>query len=184
MSETPSTYTPGYQRYKLMMIGYGFVLCLLGLSQIATPLRLIFFGQRARAEAVSVIKTKAGLPDQILTTDYQILEKQEPHDRSYLFWNEFQFHLPDGERIAVRCPVGSQIKPLYPLIDSDGLPTSDLIYYDPAHPQSITFPLIISTWFAPGVLLIAGFVAMIIGATLYYWASKPIELPHLPPRNP
>ena len=93
----------------------------------------------------------------------------------------FSFHTADGKIETVRAPVGSQLKPLYSLLDADGLPTTDLIYYDPAHPDTVVFPLIISTWFAPGVLVIIGLIYIIIGSFLFYWANKPIELPHITP---
>lgn len=175
----PGHYVPGHAKRKLLMIAYGAVLFLFGLSQIWTPLCLVAFGKRAKAEAVAVIKSKEGLPDVVLTDDAQVQAKLEPHDRSYVFWNEFRFHTEKGEIVEVRAPVGSQLKPLYTLTDPDGLPTTDLIYYNPEQPKKVVFPLIISTWFASGVLIVAGLVCMIIGSTLYYWAKKPIELPHI-----
>jgi len=80
---------------------------------------------------------------------------------------------------VVRAPAGSLLKPLYPLLDEDGLPTTDLVWFDPAHPEIATFPRMISVWFAPGTLLFIGFLAMLIGSVLLYWADKPIVLPHL-----
>ena len=179
-STSPGTYTPGRAWRKLMMVPVGFLLIVIGITQLWQPLRLMAFGKKTRAEAVSVIKTKPGLPDQILTDDVQITARLEPHDRSYIFWNEFSFRTADDKVENVRAPVGSQLKPLYPLLDPDGLPTTDLVYYDPAHPNTVVFPLIISTWFAPGVLVIIGLIYIIIGSVLFYWARKPIELPHIP----
>lgn len=175
----PGHYVPGHAKRKLLMIAYGTALFLFGLSQIWTPLLLVTFGKRAKAEAIAVIKTKEGVPDLTLTDDAQIANKLEPHDRSYIFWNEFRFHTDSGQPIDVRAPVGSQLKPLYNLTDADGLPTTDLVYYDVAHPSKAVFPMIVSTWFAPGVLIVAGLGCMIIGSTLYYWAKRPIELPHI-----
>jgi len=90
----------------------------------------------------------------------------------------------DEQLVKVRAPVGSQLKPLYTLLDSDGLPTTDLIFYDPAHPDTVVFPFIISTWFAPGVLVIIGLAYIMIGSVLYHWAGKPIKLPHIPQPTP
>jgi len=175
-----ATYTPGYAAMKMVMIGLGLVLFGAGLSQMWTPLRLLAFGNRVVAEATTVTKVKAGVPDVILTDDPQIQANLEPRDRSYVFWNEFRFHAGDGRVVNVRATVGSQVKPLYPLVNEDGLPTTDVVYYDSARPQVVVFPLIISTWFASGALMVAGFAAMFIGAVLLYWSKKPIELPHLP----
>lgn len=174
-------YTPGYALGKLLMIAYGFILFSLGAIQLWTPLHLLMSGIRARAEAVSVIKSKDGLPDQVLTDDRQIQHQMEAHDRSYTFWNLFRFQLANGQSVTVRCPIGSLIKPLFPLTDSDGLPTSSLVFYAANDPAKIVFPQIISTWFAPGVLVLAGLLCMSIGGTLYYWSRRPIPLPHLPP---
>lgn len=181
--ENAGVYTPGHATMKLLMVGLGLGLFSLGLTQVWTPLRLLAFGTRAVAEASTVIKTKPGVPDLLLTDDVQIEAAGEPRDRSWIFWNEFRFHAADGRVVAVRAPVGSQVKPLYPLLNADGLPTTDVIYYDPARPQVVVFPLIISTWFAAGSLLVSGLAAIGIGAVLFYWADKPILLPHVPGPN-
>ena len=47
-----------------------------------------------------------------------------------------------------------------------GCRLTDLIYYDPTHPDTVVFPMIISTWFAPGVLVIIGLIYIIIGSFL------------------
>ncbi|HEX4140185.1 MAG TPA: hypothetical protein VHY09_07540 [Candidatus Methylacidiphilales bacterium] len=179
MSTEPAFYTPGYVWPKRLMILLGVLIFAVGLWPLRTPLWLMAFGTRATAEAVDVIKTKPGLPDQVLRSDAQVRAAQEAHDRSYVFWNEFRFETHDGRTCLVRAPAGSLLKPLYPLLDEDGLPTTSTVWYDPARPEIATFPGIISVWFAPGALLLAGFLAMLIGAVLLYWADKPIPLPHL-----
>lgn len=172
-------YTPGFGRCKIAMMLYGLVLLLVGLSQLWEPLYLIALGHRATAEAIAVIKSKEGLPDLILADELQVQRNLEIHDRTAIFWNLFRYHTRDGLSVEVRSPIGSQLKPLYPLLDLDGLPTTDLIYYNPKDPQSVVFPLTVSTWFASGVLVIAGFSCFLIGSVLYYWSNKPIELPHI-----
>lgn len=177
----PAYYTPGRAKRKLMVIAYGMVLFGLGFSQLWSPLRLLVSGARVRGEATSVVKTKQGLPDVVLTDDSQVQANLEPRDRSYVFWNDFRFHAEDGGSIDLRAPVGSQLKPLYPLLDADGLPTTVPICYNPAHPEQVVFPMLISTWFAPGMLVLSGLACMLIGSVLFYWAKKPIELPHIQP---
>jgi hypothetical protein len=103
----------------------------------------------------------------------------EPHDRSYVFWNEFRFRSPDGRIIEIRAGGGSHVKPLYSLSDADGLPTTDWVLYDPDRPELAVFPLIISVWLAPCSLVFIGLSCAIIGAVLLYWARKPIQLPHV-----
>jgi len=173
-----ATYTPGYAGLKMLMIIYGLGLFLMGLALIAEPLRLVFLGTKATSEATTVVVAKQGLPDVVLKDEQQVEASLKPNDYSYIFWNEFAYQAEDGHSVAIRCPVGSRLKPLYPLVDADGLPTVCLIYYDPHHPQEIVFPLIVSTWFAPGVLIIVGLLGAAIGGFLCYWARRPIELPH------
>ena len=177
------TYTPGYGGLKLLSAAFGLVLFILGMTQLWTPLRLLAFGERVMAEATTVAKVKAGFPDRILRDDLEIQADLEPRDRSYVFWNEFRFQTKEDKVVEVRAPVGSQLKPLYPLLDGDGLPTTDLVCYDPAYPQTVVFPWLISTWFASGVLVVTGVVCIIVGLTLFYWSDKPIEIPHMPARQ-
>ena len=174
------SYTPGFTACKQMMVVVGLALAIFGISQLWLPLRLSLFGKHAIGEAVRVIKTKPGLPDVILRTAAETDAQLEPRDRSYVFWNEFSFHTGDGQTVEVRANVGHHVGPLYPLFDADGLPTTDLVYYDPAVPTRAIFPLIISTWLAAAVLTLGGLVCSVLGAVLLYWANKPIEIPHIP----
>lgn len=176
---SPATYTPGYIGAKRLMIVFGVLLFALGFWQVRTPLWLLVFGTRGTAEAVDVVKTKPGLPDLVLHTDPQLQAALEARDRTYIFWNDFRFDPGDGRFVVVRAPAGSLLKPLYPLLDDDGLATTDIVWFDPAHPEVATFPRMISVWFAPGALIFIGFLAMTIGSVLLYWADKPIVLPHL-----
>lgn len=173
-------YKPGHARRKLAMCVFGLSIMGFGLSQLWPSVRLVYFGAHATAEATRVIKTKNGLPDRIFNSDPQIQSAWETRDRSYTFWNEFRFSDADGRPVVLRCPVGSQLKPLYPLLDGDGLPTSQPVCYDPNHPESALFPNAFSTWFIPGVLTLIGLLCATIGAVLFRWANVPIRLPHIP----
>jgi hypothetical protein len=177
---SPGFYVPGNARRKLFMAFLGLLLFALGMEQLWTPLRLELFGLHSTAEATRVFKTREGLPDLIMTNDVQVEAAQEASDRSYFFWNEFSFQTALGHDVVVRCPIGSQLKPLYPLIDDEGLPTTVPVAYDPRHPQSVIFPTIFSTWFAPAVLIVMGLICTALGLGMAYWANKPIELPHIP----
>jgi hypothetical protein len=180
-ANSPGTYTPGHAREKALMIVFGLVLVIAGCEPLARPVRLLLFGQSTRAEATEVLKTKQGLTDLVLKSDAQILASVETRDRSYIFWNRFHFTAPSGQEVDVEAPVGSQLKPLYPLLDEDGLPTTELVYYDAGNPKIVVFPRIFSTWFAPGMIVLVGLLATMIGSVLFYWANKPIVLPHIPP---
>ncbi len=176
-SPVPGRYIPGHALRKFAMILFGLALVTFGISQLWSPLRLFCVGGRETAEATQVIKTKPGFPDQFLTNDVEIRGKQEKSDRSYVFWNEFRFRTADGREVVVRSPIGSLSKPLYPLFDENGLPTRVRVWYDFQRPEVVAFPALFSTWFAPGVLVFLGVACATIGAFLFYWAGKPIELP-------
>jgi len=178
-SHGPRTYTPGYAGRKLLMTIAGLAILLFGCTQIWTPMRLLLLGARTEAAATRVIKSKAGLPDLPLTSDLQIKAASEMQDRSWTFWNEFRFQTAAGQPVIVRPQTGSQLKPLYPLLDEDGLPTSILVCYDPAHPHTVLFPGIFSTWFAPAAVTLLGLLCTVTGLFLFYWAGRPIDLPHI-----
>lgn len=182
MNPSPSVrlYAPGHRFGKALMILAGVALVAFGASQLLPPVRLVLFGKRANAEAAWVVKTKEGLPPVILKTDAEIDAARELRDRSYVFWNDFRFNTEDGQSITVRPGAGSETGPLYHLLDEDGLPTTLPVYYDPSKPRSVAFPLIVSTWLAPAVIMLSGILAAIIGAVLFYWANTPIEMPHIP----
>ena len=176
--QPPACYTPGYAKEKLAMIALGILLFAFGMSELWTPLRLVLFGGRAAAEATRVIKTKAGLPDLMLTDDLQVQAKSEARDRSYVFWNEFHFQTAESHDVTVRLLIGSQLKPLYSLFDEDGLPTSVTLYYDSREPSIVVVPAVFSTWFMPGALALAGLGCVVIGGVLLGFANKPIDVPH------
>ncbi|MFT3784196.1 MAG: hypothetical protein QM790_19480 [Nibricoccus sp.] len=171
------TYTPRYVTHKRVLLLVTLSIFSFGVFQIWTPLRLTLFGLRAKAEAVRVVKEKVGFPPIVLIDDAQIRTQLEPRDRSYVFWNEFRFQAADGQTISVRANVGSQLKPMYPLTDADGLPTINIVCYDADCPTIVIFPFSFSTWLAPAVLLVVGLVGSVISAMLLYWANKPIEVP-------
>lgn len=177
---SPRTYTPGCVMQKRAMVAGGLLVLALGVWEGWGPVRLALFGVHTRAEAVRIVKEKPGLPPTILTDDVQVRAQLEPRDRGFVFWNEFRFHTTDGNAVAVRVNVGSQLKPLYTLTDTDGLPTTDLVCYDPADPRQAIFPLVISTWLAPAMLVFIGLATCIIGGVLLRWARRPIELPNIP----
>ncbi|XHR29644.1 MAG: hypothetical protein ACFUZC_03610 [Chthoniobacteraceae bacterium] len=173
------TYTPGYARMKLLTIAIGALIAAAGVSQMWIPLQLLAIGGRATAEATQVVKTTPGMRDQVFRTDPEIHAHLESRDRSSTFWNEFRFTDARGREVNVRSTVGSQLKPLAPLIDEDGLPTTLPVDYHPAHPELVSFPTLFSTWFVPGLMTLVGLGIVASGSVLLYWSHKPIELPHL-----
>jgi hypothetical protein len=175
-----ATYIPGYANQKRAMLLGGLLVMAVGCWQLWVPLRLVLFGTRATAEVVRLVKEKTGVAPVVVTDDAHLLAQLEPRDRSFVFWNEFRFIAADGSVHEFRSGIGSQLKPLYSLTDADGLPTTEVVYYDRARPDQVVLPLSISTWLAPGVLLLFGFGGAIIAAVLLYWADKPIELPQFP----
>ncbi|MCX8090774.1 MAG: MFS transporter, partial [Verrucomicrobiae bacterium] len=133
-------YTPGYVWAKLGMLGFALLLIALGLLKLGPALGLMLFGQRAEAEAVRIIKEKIGGEAIVLTTDAEVRAAEEKQDRTFVFWNEYRFQLPDGTPVEFRAPVGSQLRPAKYLTDKDGLPTTVTVCYDPADPQRVILP--------------------------------------------
>jgi hypothetical protein len=174
-------YIPGYAGWKLLLCVCGVVVFILGLMLLWPPLHLVISGCHSQAVALCVVRTKAGLPDLVLTSDSAIGAHLAKDDASYTFWNEFSFTTVDGRQLAVRDNVGSRLQPLYPLLDADGLRTTATVCYNPGQPQSAIFPGEISTWLIAAVLTLAGLACTIISGTLLYWSDKPIELPDIPP---
>jgi hypothetical protein len=170
-------YTPGQPKRKILMILVGLLILFYGLSELWTPLWLLLDGARTTAEATRVIKTKPGLPDQFFSDDLHLNAAEELRDRSYIFWNEFHFATPDGAEHVVRLPIGSQLKPLFPLLDSDGLPSNVQLCYDPADPEKFCIPVVMSTWFAPGLITLMGIICTVFGCILLYWSGREIEIP-------
>jgi len=173
------TYTPGYVPHKLALLIVSLLILAFGISQLWSPLRLLAFGHRAEAEAVSVTRTKVGMPDLVMHSDNEIAANQAPHDRSYVYWNDFVIHTDTGELIAVRANVGSRTTPLFPLRNADGLPTTAVVCYTSANPRHIIFPTLISTWLVPSLLALGGLAGAVVASFLLYWARRPIDLPHI-----
>ena len=177
-------YTPGFRSAKLLMAIAGFALLSFGLWQLEAPLMLLFRGTATTAEATSVIKSKIGLDDQVITDEALLRAAEEPRDRTYVFTNEFRFHTADGQAVDAELPTRAHLKPIYRLLDDDGLPTTVPIRYDPKNPKMVVFPLVIGTWFLPGMLTLMGLICTIIGVVLFHWANKPIEVPYIAPPAP
>jgi len=169
-------YTPRHVKRKIAMVILGLCVFAYGWSQLWPPLSIFLAGNHALAEATQVIKTKPGLPDQVFTNDVGLSGATESHDRSYVFWNEFKFVTPDKKEREIRLDIGSHIKPLFPLLDEDGLPTTVQIYYDPKNPDRTCVPSLLSTWFAPGLITFMGAVCFLFGCLILYNARRKIEI--------
>lgn len=184
LTEEHATYTPGYVPAKRAMLFGGMLIAAIGFSQLRTPLRLLLLGERTRAEATRVVKEKPGTAPIFLSDAATVRAALEPNNRSYIFSNEFRFNTLEGRRVDVRATVFSHLKPLFPLVDSDGLPTTVTIWYDKGRPERVVFPLVIGTWLVPSVMFILGLGAALIGAVLLKWATRPIALPQISPATP
>lgn len=174
-----SHYTPGHRGRKLLMIMAGVMLISIGVWQMWPSLRLLVTGRRVTAEAIDVVKHKAGLQDVVLRDDAAIQKANESRDRTYLFINRFRFITQNGELIVVELPTRSQLKPLFPLADASGLPTAVPVFYDPQDPKRVVFPTVSGTWFIPGMLTMLGLVCSVIGSILWCRAMEPIPLPFM-----
>ena len=175
----PGVYLPGRAGWKLSLTVCGLAVFCIGFTQLWPALRLVLFGARAQAVATHIIKSKPGSPDVVARDEGQPQAQAKAPSDDAIFWNEFSFETTAGQTITVRDNVGSRAQPLYPVIDTEGLPTTKLICYDVKRPTTAVFPGEISTWLVPAGLTLTGLGCALISAVLFYWAGKPIQLPEI-----
>lgn len=173
------TYTPGYVPQKIGMLVVCLLLIFAAATQLVPALRLVAFGTFTRAEALHIVKTRDGAPDEILTKDAQWKGNEGTQDRTVTYWNVYRLHLPNGGSVNVQAAVGSFMKPAQPLLDVDGLPNLVPVYYDATDPQRFILPAEFSTWFFPGTLALFGTLGVVASGMLLYHARTPIVLPHI-----
>ena len=176
------TYTPGYLFPKLLLAVLGLAAMTLAFDQVWPRLRLVLFtGERSEAVAVSVSASAPGQPDEILKSQAELDAKLKTvantKDYSWTFYNNLAFETRQGQTIPFQHEVGCKLKPPMPLLDASGLPGTARLLYDPKDPSHLhVLPLEYSTWFLPGLVGLFGLLAFLIGATLAWFARKPIEL--------
>jgi MFS family permease len=174
------TYTPGFLVPKLLFAAIGLAAMALAFSQAWPHLRLFVHGQKAEAVAVSVLVTKPSQPSCQLATQAELEEKSKEvrnaKDYKWTFYNVFRFETPDGREITFQREVGCKLKPSIPLLDQTGLPSTSKLLYDPKDPTCAVLPLEFSSWFVPGLVGLFGFAAFLVGATLAWFARKPIPI--------
>lgn len=176
-------YYPRYGAAKLGMALLGVVLFLLSLEKLGPLAKLAFTGGRARAEAVRIVRVDAARQETVFTTDADVLAAtkviEEARDHDTEFWVEYRFTAEDGRQVETRSTLGQHVKPLQPLRDRDGLPSTIKVWYDRSNPRRIALPLQYGTWFLPGVLALFGVIASFMGTLLWIHANRPIEMPDL-----
>ena len=172
-------YVPGYVPQKIGMLLFSLSLVIAGCVFLFPNFGLLLFGQQTQAIATRVVKERPGGQSIVLNSDAEILQAKERFDRSYVFWNEFRFLLPNGEEVEFRASSGMQLRPAHSLLDADGLPTTVPVAFDPKYPKSVILPAEISTWFFPGVLISFGILGMIAASVLLYYARKKVMMPNL-----
>jgi hypothetical protein len=176
-------YYPGYAPAKLGMALFGVVLFLLSLEKMGPLMKLAFTGGRARAEAVRIVKVDAARQETVYTSDADVLTAmkvmEDARDHDTEFWVEYRFTTEDGKAVETRSTLGQHVKPLQPLRDRDGLPSTIRVWYDRSNPQKIALPLQYGTWFLPGVLALFGVIGTFMGMLLWVHAKRPIEMPDL-----
>ena len=175
-------YIPGYVWAKLVMLLYSLAMLGAGLADLVPNLALIASGRSVQAVAVAVVKERHpadGLEPEILRTPTAVQAAQERRDRTYVFWNEYKFFLPDGAAYVARAPFASQLKPHKPLFDDQGIPTTVWLVHDRADPSRIVLPLEFSTWFLPGMLAGFGLAGACVAGLLLSTARRPVDMPVL-----
>jgi hypothetical protein len=176
-------YIPGYALAKLGLALLGLALVALSMQKLAPLARLAFVGATAGAEAVRVVKTDAANSPVVYTSDADVLTAvkalEDIRDHEATFWVEYRFTTAQGKPVEVRSPLGQHVKPLQPLRDRDGLPSTITVWYDKANPHYVALPLELGTWFMPGMLLLFGALGIFMGLLLWRHANRPIQMPDL-----
>ncbi|MCX6971148.1 MAG: MFS transporter [Verrucomicrobia bacterium] len=174
------TYTPGHFLPKVLFAAAGLLVVLVALFQVWPHLRLPAVGEATQAVAISVRADKPGQPEVVLHNQAELDEKmtavRNAKDYHWTFYNDFRFETKDGREVVLQREVGSKLKPSMPLIDESGLPATTKLLYDPANPAIAVLPLEFSSWFVPGLIGIFGLMAFLVGATLAWFARKPIPI--------
>ena len=170
-------YVPGYVPQKFLMLAIGVLILVAGLTELVPNLTLMATGTWTEARAVEVVKTKTGLPDKVLASDREIDAALEPTDRSYLFWNVFNVELTGGETAPVRLPTAAISKPIFPIIDSEGMPTILRVVYSGPRAERIVFPTVMDTWVFPALTALIGALTVGGATLLLVNARKGIEMP-------
>jgi hypothetical protein len=176
-------YYPGYAAAKMAMTLLGVVLFLLSLHKLGPLAKLGFTGGRARAEAIRIVRVDAARQETVFTSDAEVLSAmkvmEDARDHDTEFWIEYRFTTQEGQTVEARSPLGQHVKPLQPLRDRDGLPSTIRVWYERKNPANIALPLQYGTWFMPGVLALFGIICTFMGAFLWIHAGRPIEMPDL-----
>ena len=179
-TESAGTYTPGYLVPKILFALLGLVMIGVAVRQSWPDIRLLAVGRHTEAMAVSVVASKPGQPDFEMKNQAELDAKMKAvsnaKDYSWTFYNEFAFESNDGREVTFRRTVGCKLKPSMPLIDDNGLPTTAKLLYDPQDPERTVLPMEYSTWLAPALAAILGLITFGLGATLAWFARKPIVL--------
>ena len=179
-SSATHTYTPGFLGPKLVFAAVGLAAMLVALTQAWPHLRLLARGAKAEAVAVSVLAAKPGQPELLLASQAEIEAKSKEvrtaKDYHWTFYNLFRFETPDGSEVTYRREVGCKLKPSLPLLDESGLPSIALLLYDPKDPSCAVLPKEFSSWFVPVIVGTFGFATFLVGATLAWFARKPIPI--------
>ncbi len=171
-----TAHVPGYLWPKVGLAIVGLVMMVSSLVELWQPLRLVLTGAHGEAEAVRIVKRGSAEAVQFFADENGARRAEEPRDRSWRFTTEFAFVAEDGRTYRAECPVGSQLKPAFRLTDSDGLPTTVVVRYNPGDPRQVVFPMMPGTWFLPGMLLLCGVLALFSGTILAAYARRPISV--------
>ena len=171
-------YTPGFVLHKIGFLLISLVLFFLGAVRLVPDLTLLATGNRELAEVLRIIKIGQGVPEERISQDDQWRSVEYLRDRSSTYWNEFSFQPAEGGApVAFRSAFGSHFRPLNPLLDTDGLPTTRWVYYDPPDPTRILEPFELRNWFLPLALTILGLSGSAIAGMLLFYARRPIPVP-------
>jgi hypothetical protein len=164
-----ATYTPGMIGQKLLAIGVGLVILLVGIAWLARPTMLLLTGQTAEATVVAVVVEKPGQTPVELTTRNEV-DGAEDQTRNATYTYRIRYAGPEGEPVEAIYDIGHVVRPQRSIGDEL------TVRVDPGDPSNVTGPYDIASWTFGGFFAVIGLVIVVTQAVVLVHARRPIEI--------
>jgi len=171
------TYVPHYSGTKLFCALLGLAVALFGAASIYTPLRLFFRGTRTTAEITTVIVSRPGEPDQILTSREGV---KPDTSRTATFHFHARYRAPNG---AIQTGL---LDLAYHATPNNTIGERFQVAYDPAAaalpPHLVKLVPIYdpSTWTFGAFFIFTGLFLAVVQFIYLFYSRTPILLPDEP----
>jgi hypothetical protein len=163
------TFTPGGVPSKLVAVGLGVSLLIVGAAWLIRPTLLLLAGASARAEVVEVQLLKPG-QDPIRLTSNKAVGAAEDYTRNGIFTYVVAFTPDDGRPVRATYDVGHVVRAQYRIGQTLN------IRFDPDDPTDLTAPRSIATWTFGGFFAGIGLIIIITQGWVLFYARRPIVI--------